>query len=318
MNRLLATVLLGVLATPVLAQQNYPDKLIRIMTANAPGGSTSILARMVGDKFTERWGQPTIVDNRPGGNGFIGGDLLAKSAPDGYNLILVTATHVITPLLAPAPYDTIKDFAPVATVTSSEQLMVVNASLPTGNLAEFINYTKSKPGQLNFPTTGNGGAQHIFGEMFALQAGVKIQPVAYKGGAPAVTDLLGGQVQFAIQSPFVIIPHVKNGKLKAIAVTGKSRLSALPDTPTFAEAGMPAFDANNWYGILAPVGTPKPILDKLSAEIARTLGLTDVRKTIQDQGMEPFVSTPDQFAALIRSDIAKYSKVIKTANIKID
>ena len=318
MNKLLTAVLIVAMPGSAFAQQAYPEKLIRIMTANAPGGSTSILARMIGDKFTERWGQPTIVDNRPGGNGFIGGDALAKSVPDGYNLILVTATHVITPLLAPAPYDTIKDFAAVGTVTSSEQLMVVNPSVPASNLKEFVAYAKSKPGQLNFPTTGSGGIQHIFGEMFALQTNVKIQAVPYKGGAPALTDLLGGQVQFAIQSPFVIIPQVKSGKLRAIAVTGKTRLGSLPDTPTFAEAGLPSFDVNNWYGILAPAGTPKPIVDKLSAEIARILTLPDVNKTILQQGMDPFSTTPEQFAALIKSDIGKYAKVIKSANIKIE
>lgn len=316
--RIMAAALLAAVTGTVSAQQAYPNKPIRFLTANASGGSTSILARLIGEKMTERWGQPVIVDDRPGGNGFIGGDALAKSPPDGYAIIIVTSTHIITPLLARAPYDTVKDFSPVATVASAEQLMVIHPSVAANNLQEFIALAKSKPGQINYTTTGTGGFQHLSGELFGLLTGTKMQPIPYKGGAPALSDLIGGHVQVSIQSPFVVIPHVKSGRVKAIAITGDARLSALPQTPTFAEAGLPSFDVKNWYGILAPAGTPAAIIDRLSTEVARFLATPEVKKSLVEQGMDPFTSTPEQFAALMKADIDKFSKVIKAANVKME
>ena len=316
--RIMAGVLLAAIAGSATAQQAYPNKPIRFITANAPGGSTSRLAGLIGQNLTERWGQQVIVDNRPGGNGFIGGETLAKASPDGYSIMIVTSTHIITPLLLRAPYDTIKDFAPVVTVASARQLMVLHPSVPANSLQEFIALAKSMPGQLNYAATGTGGMQHLSGELFGMLTGVKIQLIPYKGGAPALTDLLGGRIQLTIQSPLGPIPYVKGGKLKAIAITGETRLSTLPQVPTFAEAGLPGFDVKNWYGILAPASTPKAIIDKLSAEVARIMVVPDIQEKLVGQGLDSFISTPEQFAALIKTDITKFAKIIKTANIRIE
>ena len=316
--RMAAAGLLFALAGPGAAQQAYPGKPIRFLTPYAPGGATDVIARLVGQKLTERWGQQVLVDNRPGGNTIIGTEALVKSAPDGYTIILVGYTHVVNPSLLHTPYDAIKDFAPVATVTGNETILVVHPSVPANTLQEFIALAKSKPGQLNYATSSTGGPTHLPAEMFNILAGVKTQHIPYKGGGPAVTDLVGGQVQLMFAIPSNVVAHIKSGRLKAIAVTGETRLSALPQVPTTTEAGLPGFDVKNWYGILAPAGTPKTIIDKLSAEVARILGLPDVKERLLGQGLEPFYSTPEQFAVLMKADMVKYAQVIKTANIKMD
>ncbi len=318
LNRILLVTALLTLACGAAAQQAYPGKPIRLIVPYAPAGSASILARLVGQKLTESWSQQVIVDNRPGGNTIIGTEAAAKSAPDGYTLLLAPSSHVITPLLAATPYDAIKDFAPVATIASSEYLLLLNPSVPANSLQEFIALAKSKPGQLNYSSAGSGGAAHIAGEMFNLMAGVKMQHIPYKGGGPAVTDLIGGQVQLSFQTPIVSIPHISNGKLKAVAYTGDARLSALPQVPTFTEAGLANFDVKYWFGILAPAGTPRGIIDKLSTEIAKSLGIPDFREKLLGQGMEPFISSPEQLANLMKSDTVRFGKVIKAANIKLE
>lgn len=301
------------------AQQPYPNKPIRFILPFAPGGSTSILARLIGQKFTESWGQQVIVDNRPGGNTVIGTEALARSAPDGYTIIMVSSSHAINANLSLyTPYDPIKDFAPVATVASNEQLLVLHPSITATNLQELIALAKSKPGQLNYASAGTGGVLHLAGEMFSIMAGVKLNHIPYKGTGHALSDLLGGQVQLYFSPPINLLPQIKAGKLKAIAISGQSRLSALPQVPTFSEAGLPGFDAKFWQGVLAPAGTPKPIVDKLSSEIARILAMPDISEKLASQGAAPFISTPEQFAALIKADMARYAHVIKTANIKLE
>jgi len=280
-NAVVRTVTVGlllVLAGPGAAQQAYPGKPIRFITPYAPGGATDVIARLVGQKLTESWGQQLLVDNRPGGNTVIGTEALAKSAPDGYTIILVGITHVANPSLIHTSYDAIKDFAPVATVTSNETILVVHPSVPANTLQEFIALAKSKPGQLNYATSSTGGPTHLPAELFNMLAGVKTQHIPYKGGGPAVTDLVGGQVQMMFAIPSNVVAHVKSGRLKGIVVTGTTRLSALPQVPTFNEAGLPSFDVKNWYGVLAPARTSHTIIDKLSAEIARILTLSDVRE----------------------------------------
>jgi tripartite-type tricarboxylate transporter receptor subunit TctC len=306
------------LSGTVNAQQAYPNRPLRFITPYAPGGSTTVLARLVGQHLTERWGQNVIVDNRPGGNTVIGTETLVKSPPDGYTILLVTSTHSILSSLMKTPYDPIKDFTPVASIGVSPQVLVLNTAVPANTVQEVIALAKSKPGQLNFASSGAGGPTHLSGELFNILAGVKTQHIPYKGAGPAMTDLLGGHVQMFFSVPINIVAHVKGGKLKAIAVTGQSRLTALPQMPTFAEAGLPGFDVKTWAGVLAPAGTPKPIVDKLSAEIGAMLARPEVKERLDGLGMAIMISTPDQFGALIKSDMTTYLKVIKTANIRID
>ncbi len=314
-------VMLGILmaiAGYAAAQESYPSKPIRFITPYAPGGSTTVVARLVGQKLSENWGQQVMVDNRPGGNTIIGTEALYRSAPDGYTILLAGTPHVVNPSMLPTPYDAIKDFAPVATATSNEVLLVVHPSVPANNLKEFIALAKAKPGQLNYATSSTGGSPHLASELFNIMAGVKTQHIPYKGGGPAVTDLIGGQVQLIFAIPTNVIAHVKSGRLKAIAVSGETRLSSLPQVPTFTESGLPGFSAKTWYGVLAPAGTPKPIINKLSGEIAKILAMPDIKQKLAAQGFEPFISTPEEFAALIKADLAKYAKIIKAANIKAD
>jgi len=306
------------LSASAAAQQSYPNRPIRFITPYAPGGSTTVMCRLVGQHLTERSGQQVIVDNRPGGNTVIGTEALTKSPPDGYTILLVASTHAILSNLTKTPYDPIKDFAPVATIGISPQVLVLNTAVPANTVQEVIALAKSKPGQLNFGSSGAGGPTHLSGELFNILAGVKTQHIPYKGAGPAMIDLIGGQVQMAYLVPINVVGHIKSGKLKGIAVTGQTRLTALPQMPTFAEAGLPGFDVKTWNGVLAPAGTPKPIVDKLSAEIGAILAMPEVKEKLDGLGMTTMISTPEQFGALIKSDMATYLKAIKAANIRID
>ena len=320
--KILAILLLGV-AAAAQAQMDYPSKPIRMVVPFPPGGTPNTLARMVGQRFTDSWGQPVLVDNRPGANTVIGTDAVAKAAPDGYTLLSMSSAHITTPLLVPTPYDAIRDFSAVATLAASEFVMVTYAGVPAASLREFIALAASKPGQLNYASSGNGGAPHLAGELMNLTAGIKLQHIPYKGMGPAVTDLLGGQVQIAFAPPSNFIAHIKTGKLKALAISGDSRSQALPQVPmrqvpTFAEAGMPGFEARAWYGILGPAGMPREIVGKLSAEVAAMLAQPDMREKLASQGADPLVSTPERFAAMMRADSARLTKVVKAANIKLE
>ena len=322
-NVVMRMVTLGVMmviAGSVAAQQAFPSKPIRFIVPFPPGGSTDPVARLVGQKMTESWSQPVIVDNRPGGNTVIGTEALVKSAPDGYTILLVApSTHVVNSLLLRnLPYDSMNDFAPVATLTRSEYILAFNPSVPADNLQELVALAKSKPGELNYASSGSGTGTHLAGELFNMVAGVKIQHIPYKGSGPAVTDLIGGQVQMYLCSPAVAIPHIKSGRLKAIAVSGETRMTALPQVLTFAESGLPGFDATTWYGVLAPAGTPKPIINKLSSEMAKIVVMPDIKDKLVSQGMGPFHSGPEQFAALMKADMTRFAKVIKAANIKLE
>ncbi len=301
------------------AQQAYPAKPIRFIVPYPPGGATTPLARIVGQKLTESWGQTVIVDNRGGGNTIVGSEALVKSPPDGYSILLVSNTHVINPLLYPhLPYDAVKDFAPVATLTGTELILAVNPQVPANNLQEFIALAKSKPGQLNYASSGSGGAIHLAAELLNIMAGIKMTHIPYKGGGAIMSDLIGGQVQLAFNLPINLVPHIKSGRLKAIAITGAVRLPALPQVPTFTEAGLSGFEVKAWYGVLAPAGTPNGIIDKLSAEIAKILAMPDINEKLVSQGMGPVISTPEQFAALMKAEAAKYARIIKAANIKLE
>jgi len=318
-QRLFATGLMITLAYPATAQQVFPSKPIRFILPNAPGGSNDVVARLVGERMTANWGQPVVVDSRPGGNNVIAAEALLKSTADGHTILLVTAAHVINPLLFPKiPYDAVKDFAPVATLVSTEYLLVLNAAVPANNLREFIALAKAKPGQLNGAGSNTGGIQHLALELFNLLAGIKLQHVPYKGGGPGMIDLVGGQVQLAFNNSITVMPHIKSGKIKAIGVGGDTRLPVLPQVPTFAEAGLPGFNVKNWFGIVAPARTPKDTVHKLANEIARIQAMPDFKEKLAAQGVQPFVSGPEPFAAFIRAEIDKYSRIVKTANIKIE
>lgn len=305
-------------ATGVNAQPAYPVKPIRIISPYPPGGTTDILARLIGPKLTEAWGQPVIVENRPGGNTIIGSEAMVKSAPDGYTLLSILTSHVIVPNLAPTPYDVIKDFAAVATIAGTQLVLVVHPSIPAKNLQELIALAKSRPGQLNYGSGGSGTVTHLAGEFFNMQAGVKTQHIPYKGSAQALTDLMGGQVHMYYSPPIVALPHIKSGRMKAIALTGDTRLAALPGVPTAGESGLKGFALNIWYGLLAPAATPPAIVGKINSEIGKALALPDLRDKLLSQGMAPFISAPDQFSALIKADHAKFMRIIKTANIKLE
>lgn len=310
---------LGVASSAAGAQQSYPSKPIRFILPNAPGGSNDVVARLVGEKLTASWDQPVIVDSRPGGNNVIAAEALLKSTPDGHTILLVTAAHAINPLLFPRqPHDPVKDFAPVATLVSTQYILVLNAAVPANNLQEFIALAKAKPGQLNGAGSNTGGIQHLALEMFNMLAGVKLQHVPYKGGGPGMIDLVGGQVQLAFNNSITVLPHVRSGKIKAIAVAGEKRLSVLPQVPTFTEGGLPGFNAKNWFGVVAPARTPKEPVRKLANEIAKIQGLPDIKEKLASQGVEPFISGPEPFGEFIKTEMAQYSRIIKAAGIKIE
>jgi tripartite-type tricarboxylate transporter receptor subunit TctC len=318
LTRHAAAAVIFALPIAAAAQQAYPTKPIRIISPYPAGGTTDILARLVGAKLTEDWGQQVLVDNRPGGNTVIGSEALVRSAPDGYTLVSILTSHVIVPHLVATPYDAIKDFTAVATIASTQLVLVVHPSLPAKNLRELIALAKARPGQLNYGSGGSGTVTHLAGEYFNMLAGVKTQHIPYKGSSQALVDVVGGQVQMYFSPPIVALPHIKSGRLRPLAATGDTRISALPQVPTAAEAGLKGFELNIWYGLLAPAATPKPIIEKLSVEIAKVLALPAVKEQLVSQGMTPFGSTPEQFAALIRTDFAKYKRIVSTANIKLE
>ena len=306
------------LPSPADAQANYPTRPIRIISPYAPGGGNTIMARMVGQKLTEAWGQQVIVDNRPGGNTIIGTELTARATPDGYTFMLAGSGHVLTPLLLKTPYDPIKDFAPVGTVGKQENIMVASPSAPFNDLKQMIEVAKAKPGQLNYATYGSGTTSHLATELFCLITGIRMQHIPYKGAGPAITELLGGQVQVFLSTPSPVIPQIQAGKLKGLAISGEQRSPAVPNVPTFSEAGVSGFEAKGWYGVVAPAATPRAIVDKVSNEMAKFLVSADIKKVLNAQGVEPLVSTPEQFGALMRADTAKWVKVLKSTPVKLE
>jgi tripartite-type tricarboxylate transporter receptor subunit TctC len=300
------------------AAQDYPRKPIRWVTPYPPGGSTTFVSRLIGDKLAESFGRPVIIDNRPGGNTIIGVDAVAKATPDGYTVLLAGNSQLILALLMKPPYDIFKDLAPVSIIAKTNYILVATPSLPASNLQEFIAYAKTKPGQLNVGSVATGSGQHLMGELFNMLAGVKLHHVPYKGGSQIITDLMGGHVHVSFSNANNAIPHVRSGKLKGLAITGDKRAPAVPDLPTYAEAGLPGYDPKNWQGMMAPAGTPKPIVAKLSGEIGRILEIAEVRERLAGSGMEPFYTGPEKMAAQMKADYAESAKVIKTANIHIE
>ena len=296
----------------------YPDKPIKLIVPYTPGGVTDALARVMAKSLSERVGQQVFVDNRGGGGANIGADAVAKSPADGYTLLMGSAaTHAInSSLYKSLPYDHIKDFAPITLIAQVPNILVVNPSVPVKSVKELIAYAKARPGELNFGSSGAGGTIHLSGELFKSMAGVNMVHVPYKGSAPAVTDLLGGQVQVMFDSS--VVPHIKSGKLRPLAVTSGKRSSALPDVPTMAEAGLPGYEATAWFGILAPAGTPQPIIDKLNVELVAILREPATQAWMSQQGFEAVGGTPKQFVTYIKEETAKWAKVVKESGATAD
>jgi len=267
-----AVTLLSALSTVGMAQGVYPERPVRLITPYEPGGSTTIVSRLVGAKLTEMWGQPVVIDNRPGGNTVIGTQAVARANPDGYTLLFATTTFAVNHLTARSlPYDSLKDFSPLANIYYNETILAVHPSIPANTLAELIAYAKARPGELNNGASDIGGFAQIRSEMFRILTGVDIRNISYKGTGPAVTALLGGHVQLAFVPPIATVPYITTGKLKGLAVTGKQRVQALPQVPTFAEAGLPAYNASSWNGLLVPAKTPRALVHKVANDISRVL-----------------------------------------------
>ena len=308
-------------AVPGVAQgQSYPAKPIRIMVAYTPAGTTDILARLIGQKMTEKWNQPVIVENRPGANGTIGTELAARATPDGYSILMATAaTHSINNTLYPKlAWDAVKDFAPVSLVALVPNLMVVNNSLPVKSVKDLIAYAKANPGKLAHGSPGYGSTAHLSMELFKSLTGITMTHVPYKGSAGVLADVMGGQVALTMDNIPVYLPQARAGKIRALAVSSAKRTAGAPEIPTVAEAGVPGFEAVSWFGLVAPAATPKPIVEALSVETARILRLPEVNKRISELGAEPVGSTPRQYAAFIQSEIVKWRKVIKEAGVRLD
>jgi len=317
----LTAVLALMLATAGASAQGYPTKPIRLVVPYPAGGPLDIMARAIGQKLTEAWKPPVVVDNRAGAGGNIGADFVAKSAPDGYTLLMgAVATHAINPsLYSKIPYDPVKDFAPVALVAQVPNILVVNPAVPAKTVRELIDLARAKPGTLNFGSGSTGSTGHLAGELFNTMAGVKMVHIPYKGAAPATADLLGGQVQLMFDNLASALPNVKAGKLRALAVTTLARSPAIPELPTIAESGLPGFDLTTWFGLLVPAGTPPEIVARLNAEIVRALDAKDMRERLEKMGAEPLSNnTPERFAAFIRSEAAKYARVVKDSGAKVD
>ena len=300
------------------AQQPYPSKPIKILVGVPPGGSTDTIARMFADWLRESMGQPTIVENKPGANTALAADAVARSAPDGYTLLLATDAFITVPLLTKVSFDPLKDFAPIATLTMNPFVIAVHPSVPANTLKDFIAYAKSRPGVLSYASSGNGGASHLAIEKFKMLTGTHIVHIPYRGAGPALTDAVGGQVELSMWTPLAISSHVNSGKLKALALTGSHRVTALSQVPTFAEAGLPAYDHKAWQAVFAPAGTPKPIVDRLNAEIQKMLSSPKVKENLDKQGVEAFYSAPEKVAPFMRSETAELAKLVKAANVKMD
>ena len=299
--------------------QEYPLKPVRIVVPFAAGGPADIYARFIGQRLQDALGQSVVIDNRPGAGAIIGTDAVAKSAPDGYTLLMMSNTHTVNESLIPnKPYQLLRDFAPVAPINYSDLVLVVHPTVPVNTLAELLQLAKSKPKELNYASSGNGTPYHMAGELFKAMAGVDIVHVPYKGSSGARTDVLGGQVQMMFDAVPTMSDHVRSGKVKAVGTSGEKRSAVLPNVPTIAEAGVPGYDAVIWLGIMAPKNTPREIVNRLSAEITKITSRPDVREGWAKQGALAMTMTPDEFARFIGSDIAKWERIVKISGAKPD
>lgn len=300
--------------------QTFPNKPVRIIVPQTPGGASDALARVVGQKLAERWGQPVVVENKPGAGGNVGTDFVAKSPADGYTLLMsYVGTQAINgSVYKSLSYEPYKDFAPVATLATVPFALVVNQNFPVKTAPELIAYAKAHPGAVNFGSAGNGSLNHLLGEMVNMNQGVKLVHVPYKGAAGALTDTIGGQIQMTFTSLPSVVGHIRGDRVRAIAVTGSKRAATFPNLPTFSEAGIAGLELSPWFGLLAPAGTPEPIVRKMNADIAELLRDREVLEKFAGLGAEPYLTQPEQFGRILQDDIRKWSQVVKASGARID
>jgi len=304
---------------PLATAQAYPAKPIRWISPWPAGGANDIFSRAIGQRIGESLGQQVLVDNRPGAAGTIGSDIAAKAPADGYTLVMGSSpTHAIAPALYPAlPYDPLRDFSAVTLVGSVPNVLVLHPSVPAKTVKEFIAVAKARPGKLNFASTGNGTSQHLSAELFKFMAGLDMVHIPYKGTAPALTELVAGQVDLAFENMPALIPHIQAGRLRALAVTTTKRSAVMPELPTIAEAALPGYDASVWFGVFAPAGTPRPVIDRLHGEILKALQTQDLKSRMIAMGTEVSGMGPDDFSAYVRKEIPKWANLVKAAGVKV-
>jgi tripartite-type tricarboxylate transporter receptor subunit TctC len=320
MTRSLSALLLCVATLAQAQSPGYPSKPIHLIVPFPPGGGNDTVARAIAQQISPELGQPVVIDNKPGAGGSVGAELAAKAPADGYTLFLAgVGSHVVNPNVhKKLGYDPLKDFAPITLIASAPSVLVVNPKVPAQNIAEFTAYARANPGKLNYASNGTGSAAQLAAAMYETMAGVKMVHVPYKGIAPALTDLLGGEVQLMFGTVVALVPHIQAGKLRALAVTGKKRSPLIPDVPTLRESGLPEYEAGSWYGIEAPAGTPRAIIEQLNAVIVKALKQPDVAKRLATEGAEVIGSTPEEFGAHIKADLERVGKIVRAAGIQAE
>ena len=315
----LAAVVLAAVAPQLAVAQEYPNKPIRWVVPYPAGGTSDFLARLIGGKLTEVWGQTVVIDNRGGANGNIGTEVGAKAAPDGYTMLLVASTFTMNPAVYPKlPFDSEKDLVAVTTLLWQPYALAVHPSLPVSSVRQLVDLARAKPGEINYGSGGSGNATHIAAERFATMAGVELTHVPYRGVGPAILALLAGEVKLMWASSIAIQPHLKTGRIRVLAVTGRERIATMPDVPTVSEAGVKGYEEGNWQGVLVPAGTPRAIITKLNQEIVRILKMPDIRAQIALTGSDVIGDTPAEATALIKTDLKKYGDLVKALGIKVD
>ena len=314
---LVSGVVLGFAMTAAVAQ-TYPTKPIRLVVPFTPGGGTDILGRTVAQKLSESYGQSVVVDNRPGAGGTIGAEIVARAAPDGYTILMVSASYAVNANLYKLPFNPIEDLAPVSQVATVPFVLTSALSFPATNVRELVELAKAKPGTINFASSGLGSSPHLAGELLKMLAGIDIVHIPYKGGGPALTDQVAGRVELLYNTILQALPMLHAGKVRALAVGGLQRSAALPDVPTIADSGVPGYDFTNWFGVLVPGATPKPIIATLQRDIAKHLHSAELRQRLTAEGAEPVGGTPEAFAQLIAKDIDKIGRIVKAANVKLN
>jgi tripartite-type tricarboxylate transporter receptor subunit TctC len=314
-----AFILSSVLVTPAAAQP-YPSRIVKLIVPQTPGGATDVFARKIGQLLSEKWGQPVVIENRAGAGGVVGTDVVAKSAPDGYTLLVTYAgSQAINPsLYQKIPFDSVKDFQTVATLASTPFVLIVHSKLPARDLAEYVALARARPDALTYASSGNGSVNHLLGEMLKTEAGIKMLHVPYRGVAPAITDVIGGQVDSAFSSVPSVLQMVQTDKVRALAISSAQRIAAAPEIPTIAESGFPGFDVNPWWGILAPAGIDVTIVRKINEDVANILRTKEMIDFLAAQGAEPLITSPEAFLKILEADVVKWAKVVKSAGVTLN
>jgi len=314
-----ALVLSSLLVTPAAAQP-YPSRVVKLIVPQTPGGATDVFARKIGQLLSEKWGQPVVIENRAGAGGVVGTEVVARSAPDGYTLLVTYAgSQAINPALYPKiPFDSVKDFQTIATLASTPFVLIVHPKLPAKDLAEYVALARAKPDALTYASSGNGSVNHLLGEMLKSEADIKMLHVPYRGVAPAITDVIGGQVDSAFSSVPSVLQMVQTDKVRALAISSAKRVAAAPEIPTIAESGFPGFDVNPWWGILAPAGIDMTIVRKINEDVANILRTKEMIDFLAAQGAEPLMTSPEAFLKILEADVVKWAKVVKSAGVTLN